>query len=524
MQNEFCCNAPLVSIIAVIVVFGSSCGGCSKKESSSSIPEDNDSDTDTIDFSNKDTVDDVYDNDIKFINCESETFEAGERCPLPELSGRTFFLDGQLSQNVVGTYSIAQRDDSGTDGDAFNNLQDAIDALSGGDNLIVREGEYSRFVEDPFVPPEYGALDIGAHGTADGTPSDHTVVMAYPGEQPVILAESDKPNYNPDPSDHNYQNSSQYYRNPAIGIHGEYIDVIGFKTYGQVVITWSSNVLLEGCDLGGGGPRNMQGNVVAVDYESHDITIRNNRIHHSCWGEHDWNGAAIIIYHSSALIENNLFYNNWGVDVYVKDTREQGGRIFEIRNNFFAPSSIYPNTIGVAGLNADSSVIDDIIVHHNIFLEKGIGILHATAGYSHFPMTPYNNSFINDMGFDIEGLIDLTVTSHNNLFYHDGQGDFYYSAWEIESSNNNLFYSTSGDVQWRIEDTATSVQARNLSEWQRLTDLESDSVYIDPRFVNATGNQPGDFKRQDYAEDISGGIVCGAYETGDEIIGLYNWR
>ena len=438
--------------------------------------------------------------------------------------GKTFYLDDQLSVAHTTTYSVENRDAFGSDGDAYNNLEDAINALSGGDSLIIRNGTYSR---SPTYDQEVGAFDIGG-SDIDGSPDDYTVIKTYPGdEMPVILTEPGKAQYNPDPGDttpdpvtNRYDGSCDFYKNPAIGIHGNYIAVSGLKTYGQVVLSYSSNVFLENCDLGGGGPRTTQGNVISLAYWSYDIIIRNNKIHNSCWGSNNENGAAIIFYSSSAIIENNEFYDNWGTDIYVKDTGDQQGRTVDIRYNFFGPSTIFSGCAGIIGHNQQID-IDIVNVHNNVFLDKEKGIQWGTIT-ENSPIFPYNNTFIDSGDMDIHGWTDdQRLYSYNNLLYHSN-GKLYYSVFTINEADYNLFYSTSGTTIWKLEGTANPFKT-SLSEWQTATNQDLHSVYTDPLFVNAGGNRPEDFKRQSYAGDVSGseyGTVCGAYETGDETIGL----
>ncbi len=436
------------------------------------------------------------------------------------VSSKTFYLDVQLASNCTGTYSIERRNNSGSDGDAYNNLQNAMDALNGGDTLIIRAGNYSRTGFDPQDPTEIGALDIGWSNSCNGTPNEHTVVMAYPGELPVILAEPGKDHYNPDPGDITYTLSSKYYNNPAIGIHGEYIDVSGLKTYGQVTITYANNIILEGCDLGGGGPHCSQGNVVVLNYGAHDIIIRNNLIHNSCWGENDDNGSAIICYHASATIENNEFYDNWKGDIYIKDTGGQKGRIIEIRKNFFRPSSIYADCVGYICHN-QAIDIDAVYLHHNIFLEKGACVQWGTIDVADIPVVPYNNTFVNCTDVDLHAWgFAHQLRSYNNLFYHDNGSQRYYGGlYEEDTANWNLFYSTTNEGLWEFDGASDNT----LAEWQIRSGQDENSVYKDPQFVDPSGNRPEDFKRQDYSGDVTGSsysTICGAYETGNETIGL----
>ena len=149
----------------------------------------------------------------------------------------------------------------------FTDLDQAADALSDADALYVRAGTYSRapvgkYIEVHGNKVNYwtGALAINA----SGTPQRRKLVSAYKDELVIIQARPGASNFNPDPADTTFKNSSHYYPHPAISIGGAYVDVAGFKTYGQVVIS-RHDVTVEDCDLGGGGSHMNQGNVVVAN-------------------------------------------------------------------------------------------------------------------------------------------------------------------------------------------------------------------------------------------------------------------
>ena len=82
----------------------------------------------------------------------------------PQALGRVIFVDNQLSGDCIGTYSIARRDNSGSDGDAYDRAQDAADIVEPGDTVYFREGTYSN--------PEHtrdgdAVINILRSGTAD---------------------------------------------------------------------------------------------------------------------------------------------------------------------------------------------------------------------------------------------------------------------------------------------------------------------------------------------------------------------
>lgn len=158
---------------------------------------------------------------------------------LPICYADTIFLDNHPDVvNGSMTYEPATRTCGKGSCIVYTNVLDAAQVLSGGDTLYVRDGVYSRpsvgkyiLVHGNEVNYWTGILDI----TASGTPEKHTVVRTYKNELVIIQAKEGVNHYNPDPADESFRKSSHYYPNPAIGIQGAYIDVIGFKTHGQVV-------------------------------------------------------------------------------------------------------------------------------------------------------------------------------------------------------------------------------------------------------------------------------------------------
>ena len=102
-----------------------------------------------------------------------------------DAEAKTFYLDGQLTFNCLsGTYGIANRDCTGTDGDAYHTLQDAIDNLGGGDTLVVRGGIY--------IPDSTHSYNSALAIILGGSPTQHTVVRNFAGELPVICTEVGK--------------------------------------------------------------------------------------------------------------------------------------------------------------------------------------------------------------------------------------------------------------------------------------------------------------------------------------------
>jgi len=415
----------------------------------------------------------------------------------------------------------------------FRDVAQAVAALKQAEVLYVRAGTYSRVVT-PNVKVHGNDVNYWEGALAipvTGTPEQHKVVRAYRNEEVIIQAKPGVSQYNPDPNDRTFKNSSHFYPNPAISIHGAYVDVSGFKTFGQVVIN-AHDTTLERCDLGGGGPHMNQGQVVVLNSNRpggvFNVLIRNNRIHHSTWGESVGNGSTLMCYNASFLVEHNEFYEGYGSDIALKDTGMQEGRIIEIRYNFFGPTSIGPGGgSGVQGHNQDAKV-DRILIHHNVFLNKGTGVMFRTP--ARMGTIVYNNTFVNCSGGGQSGDVDdwQNSESHvfNNLYYHSRPKQNFYDIqtdpWERLQSDWNLFYSTTADTTWRHKYRS---RASTLTGWQTYSGTDTHSVWKEPGFVDATGGRAKDFRRKDpgHIKDVKGskyGPVCGAYVTAEEIVGV----
>jgi hypothetical protein len=446
------------------------------------------------------------------------------------------FLDNSPGvENGSSRYDPNTRRCGGGSCRVFTRLDEAAAALADSDVLYIRRGTYCRpsvgkYIEVHGHKVNYwtGALAL----TASGRAGKRKLVAAYEDELVIIQAKPGRSEYNPDPGDLKFGKSSHFYPNPAVSIGGDYIDVRGLKTFGQVVIA-GQNVSVQDCDLGGGGPHMNQGQVIAINGGnrrggSYGILIRNNRIHHSCWGESHGNGAALMCYDASFIAEHNEFTDNWG-DLGVKDTGQQAGREVVIRYNFFGPSSInLTASFGFHGPNQDRQV-DRILIHNNIFLRKAVGVSFRMPARLE-PIRAYQNTFV-DCGFgnaevgDMGDWINTEARLWRNLFYHSKAKQRFYSVqtdpWEKLQSDHNLFFSATGDTAWwhKYRQRATT-----LAQWREYSGRDRNSVWRDPGFVKPEGSRPADFKRREARpSDVpgqDGERTCGAYVTGDEAVGL----
>jgi len=425
------------------------------------------------------------------------------------------YLDGSTANcnNGNSTYDPSSRSCGSGNDTVYIDLAGFSANIVPGKTNYLREGSY-------FRDNMNGSLELSA--SHSGTPTSFTVISAYPGEerQVIIGTATRGATYNSNPGDTNWKGSADYYPNSAILItETNYVKISGLKTYGQIYSRGNHDVIIQDSDFGGGGPSENQGNVVKLN-NVYNATVKNNLIHNSCWGENNENGSAIIFYDASAVIENNTFYDNWGYDVFYKDSGKQSGRRSEFRYNYFGPSKIFQNIGGFRGHNQDVQVSSQSI-HHNIFANKYVGI---TVLASPAKNDVYNNSFIN-CDIDISSSSSggpYQIRTYNNIFYHSSPGQIFmqlYAPNYIIDTDWNIYF---GQGSWAKSAPGAYTWENNLSGWQAFVNLDTHSITIDPDFLNPTGANPNDFQRNSYSENFQGSpysTKAGAFETGKEIIG-----
>jgi hypothetical protein len=99
--------------------------------------------------------------------------------------GATIFVDNELADDcTAGEYSIAHRDNSGSDGDAYNAIQKAANVTNPGDTVWIRAGTYYETTSTQVAIP---VLAI----TRSGTPQSAITYTNYNGEEVILDA------YNP---------------------------------------------------------------------------------------------------------------------------------------------------------------------------------------------------------------------------------------------------------------------------------------------------------------------------------------
>ena len=93
------------------------------------------------------------------------------------------YVDERIKQPVTQSYSVSQRDSSGSDGTAYRTVNAAIAAAKSGDTLWVRSGRYAEIFELGHDPVSQAAFYIDKSLT----------LMAYQGEPVTLTYPTDTP-------------------------------------------------------------------------------------------------------------------------------------------------------------------------------------------------------------------------------------------------------------------------------------------------------------------------------------------
>ena len=99
-----------------------------------------------------------------------------------ESQAANIYVDQTLSSDCTsGTYSIANRNCNGADGRAYNTIQEAVNAMNGGDDIYIRGGTYTL-----GSGGTEGVTHIGLENAPDGTAENKCSLQSYPGEWAII--------------------------------------------------------------------------------------------------------------------------------------------------------------------------------------------------------------------------------------------------------------------------------------------------------------------------------------------------
>ena len=118
-----------------------------------------------------------------------------------QVFAKTIYVDNTLTTDITdGSYSITNRDNSGSDGNAYNTVREAIDAMVPGDTIMIRGGTYQE-----------GTISIPyqKNGTS-WNEGEYNTICSYPGEWAVLDGENQCDTYGGVLSGFTYDGSNQF--------------------------------------------------------------------------------------------------------------------------------------------------------------------------------------------------------------------------------------------------------------------------------------------------------------------------
>ncbi len=401
------------------------------------------------------------------------------------VSADTIYVDGQLSGDCNGTYSITNRNCSGSDGNAYNTLQEAANVATAGDTILIRAGTYNQQLRPANSGTVAGYITFRSYGSETVTISLGSDIAIDISDRNYIILDGltvDESRWLEAVNAHyNIVQNCTFSNSWATGTTGN-VRFIS-STYNRIL----NNVIYEGND-----------NLLLIDSE-HNLVQGNSITEgaHSLWGIRcgDYN-----------VIRNNYFYNSQQKIGEVYDCGEDTSAVpnsFDstkhnlIEGNEFGKSSTYYATTGGNGIQYAGQ---NGIIRKNVFYNCGVGL--GMQVYSDEALYVENNRVYQNVFYDntcagigVRGDEQNDVFKNNILYWNKGiSGDCYGtgpaqivfrgSIQGYTFQNNNIFNQSAGQDVIH-EEFGTGV---SLTWFQtNYPGVYRDNVEVNPGFVNAAG-------------------------------------
>ena len=400
----------------------------------------------------------------------------------------TTYMDPTLGSDCTdGNYSVNKKSCTGSDGNAFNRLQEAIDASKPGDTILVRGGTWS----------ESNIVIRNRSKTADLT------VKAYPGEQPII----DNNDYTGAPGDFNkviYINDTEgvtidglEIREWSIGLYvlsAKNCTIRNNKIHDMwsycLAVQKSPGTTIEDNDIYRGIWRKeltgkVGGGIVVLHYDNSGTIVRRNKIHDSYW-----EGMNVGRCTENIIVEYNIIYGNFEAQLYILNNRNIIARYNLI---YGTPGSNpsrggYGPGIWLSMESHEECPSDYFNGHHKIYgnlVANTSANLWVTAqkdasgnSYPIIDTEVYNNTFISGRDVDVryrehigEGHI-----FKNNIIWSNGAGDITINTpsekidadYNLWSKKPNAAFIGPNDSDYGVPNF------KKMTGWSNLKDDELD--------------------------------------------------
>ena len=355
------------------------------------------------------------------------------------------FISFPISANGH-TYYVAK---SGGD---FTTIQAAVDVAGAGDTVFVRTGTYVEVVNI----------------NNSGTNSAQLVVMAYPGEQPVIDGEAGVESVNSglpagDLARVDPVSGRGFNWNTLVNIAGDYVVFQGFeikRSMGRglrlyefggdgrpqhvdilscnihdirnvgILVYHSDNVLIEDCDIWhcscyatyARSAHTLDWAGGYIPTSSNHITLRGNRIFEN-YGEGILTGYMNCV---DQVIEGNVVYDNYAVQIYCHrvDSLAVRGNLFYHTGNpdFFRDGGPSGGIVVSNETQFDTPPGKNITITNNIVIGCGVNFEVWSGSYNVENLLVAHNIFINASVSNAVGFRAMSYSNvrfENNLILQD---------------------------------------------------------------------------------------------------------
>jgi len=435
--------------------------------------------------------------------CINDSICIGGEC----LSPGAIYVDNQLTADCNGSYSIANRDCSGSDGDAYNTPQEAATAAVAGGTVYFRGGTY------------YPTSRIYIQNKA-GTSESAKITFTNYGSEDVIIDGSQETSRGVEIKNSNY-----------IVLKG-----LKFQDYNERVITYQDsdygevrNVIVDGGEdrgiyilksnhvtIDSVIARNTKNNGICGSLSDY-LTITNSVVHDSLYKGIELRGC------SHCLIDKNEVYGSRaGIAVIYQDTTNTPSTYNVVTNNIVHDNTIYPEggngiSVGpespyctvannIAYRNADegidsccgsmyTTIVDNIAFSNGAGEEgDGNGIKVSTnAGGGH--LVANNIVFDNTrVGFDQDKALSYPKNFfYNNIAYNNSVYGFFMDAPNLPQEEDAVLYNniaannTNRDVKGSYGSDPSSFNDSDYNFWADglfVSEMDEHSLSGDPMFNN----------------------------------------
>lgn len=343
------------------------------------------------------------------------------------------YVDVNLGSNCSGNYSIANRNCTGSDGDAYTaaNINSAIQASTGGDTVKIRAGTYPAISDQSITWP---------------TTSESSVltIEGYSSERPLVS--------NLNGAFNNTKSTTSYTTVRNIDFFSSVT-----SSNGDVINTQGHHIRFENVKANSDG--SIVGcvddnifNVVLINSGSNNITFSGGEYHNpgdACSHPTFASRFGYIFYVTGddIIIEDAILYNARAYAIHNYNAADTPNRNIYRRLEVYDVCQEHASCVGIllasgSDLRAENNLVRDIVG-----AGTGVNVSGISCANGATDCRVYNNTIVNITGGEINSGLSWGNQSggifRNNIMYNTG--DFYdTNGTSVTRSNNRCDNSGTG--------------------------------------------------------------------------------